>query len=187
MEMIAVSMKMSMEVKMGIEMMIVVEMSGAYEDEHEENEDDRGEYEYEHECNRDKDGGGIDSGDYEVEQEGNGDKGGRGDDNGEYGNPTGDGEGHDSDYSSSEEPDKKNYVEDEITIDCLTDILKIDMKNISIDDGSRYDFFDLEIAHQFYCWYARMNGFFAHKIKVVIGKARVKSCNKHLFVQTNDT
>jgi hypothetical protein len=34
--------------------------------------------------------------------EGNADKGGRGDDNGEYGNPSGDGEGHHSDYSSSE-------------------------------------------------------------------------------------
>jgi hypothetical protein len=61
------------------------------------------------------------------------------------------------------------------------------MKNIIIDDGSRYDFCDLEIAHQLYCVYARIYGFFVHKSKVVIGIARVKSCKKHLFVQTKDT
>ncbi|XP_045791550.1 protein FAR1-RELATED SEQUENCE 5-like [Trifolium pratense] len=120
-----------------------------YEDEHEHegNEDDRGKYEDEHEGNGDEDGSGDDSG-------------------GEYGDLSGDGDGDGSEYSSSEESDENNSTEDEITIDGLTDILKIDMKNISIDDVSRYDFCDLEVAYQFNCWYSRMNGFSVRKSKV---------------------
>jgi hypothetical protein len=61
------------------------------------------------------------------------------------------------------------------------------MNKSGIANGSWYDFCDLERAHQLYYVYARMNGFFVHKIKVVIEIARVKSCNKQLFVQTKDT
>jgi hypothetical protein len=58
------------------------------------------------------------------------------------------------------------------------------MKNISIDDVSRYDFCDLEIAHQLYCWYARMNGFYVRKIKVVRNSKGEKL--QQTFVYSNE-
>lgn len=50
-----------------------------------------------------------------------------------------------------------NCVDNAIPINGMVDILNIDMKNIVVDDVSRYDFGDL--AYEFYCWYSRMNGF----------------------------
>jgi len=37
-----------------------------------------------------------------------------------------------------------------INIDCLPDILKIDMNNISLEEVERYNFGDLDAAYQFY-------------------------------------
>jgi len=37
------------------------------------------------------------------------------------------------------------------------------MKNINTNDVSRFDFGDLEVAYQFYCPYAKINGFSVRK------------------------
>jgi hypothetical protein len=47
----------------------------------------------------------------------------------------------------------------------MTDILKIDMNNISVDELERYCFNDLEIAYKFDYWYGRTTGFFVRKRK----------------------
>jgi hypothetical protein len=49
----------------------------------------------------------------------------------------------------------------------MTDILKIDMNNISVDELERYCFDDLEIAYKFDYWYGRTTGFSVRKIRVV--------------------
>jgi len=69
--------------------------------------------------------------------------------------------------NTNEEFDEHNPEEDPITIDGLPNILKLNMKNISIEDVGRYDFLELETAHQFYSWYSRMNGFSVRKSKLV--------------------
>lgn len=58
-------------------------------------------------------------------------------------------------------------LEDVISINGMIDILNIDMKNITFDVVLRYDFVDLQVAYQFYCWYARLNGFSVRKGQVV--------------------
>lgn len=50
-----------------------------------------------------------------------------------------------------------------INIDCLPDILKIDMNNISFEEVERYNFGDLDVAYQFYYWFGRRKGFSIHK------------------------
>ncbi|CAJ2647443.1 unnamed protein product [Trifolium pratense] len=68
--------------------------------------------------------------------------------------------------------------EEEIVIDDLDDILKIDMKNIVSNDVSRYSFSNLEVAYQFYTTYSKMNGFSVRKSSVV------KSSKGELLQQT---
>ncbi|KAG5032591.1 hypothetical protein JHK85_016573 [Glycine max] len=46
-----------------------------------------------------------------------------------------------------------------ISIDSMVDIRQFDMKEISDEVVRRLDFGDLELAYQFYCWYAKMSGF----------------------------
>lgn len=36
-----------------------------------------------------------------------------------------------------------------------------------MDDVKRFDFADLEVAHLFYCWYCRMNGFSVRKSRLL--------------------
>ncbi|XP_045821772.1 protein FAR1-RELATED SEQUENCE 5-like [Trifolium pratense] len=68
--------------------------------------------------------------------------------------------------------------EEEIVIDDLDDILKIDMKNSVSNDVSRYSFSNLEVAYQFYTTYSKMNGFSVRKSSVV------KSSKGELLQQT---
>ncbi|KAJ1415153.1 MULE transposase domain [Sesbania bispinosa] len=67
----------------------------------------------------------------------------------------------------SEESVQNDCFEDVIMIDDFNDIKKIDMKNISEDDLRKYDFADLDVAHKFYIWYGRSNGFSVRKSNVV--------------------
>ncbi|RZC08639.1 Protein FAR1-RELATED SEQUENCE 5 [Glycine soja] len=46
-----------------------------------------------------------------------------------------------------------------ISIDSMVDIRQFDMKEISDEVVGRLDFGDLELAYQFYCWYAKISGF----------------------------
>jgi hypothetical protein len=57
--------------------------------------------------------------------------------------------------------------EEEIVIDDLDDILKIDMKNIVRFDVSRYYFSNLKAAYQFYTTYSKIYGFSVRKSNVV--------------------
>ncbi|KAJ1401056.1 hypothetical protein SESBI_29066 [Sesbania bispinosa] len=52
----------------------------------------------------------------------------------------------------SEESVQDDCFEDVIMIDHFNDIKKIDMKNTSEDDLRKYDFADLDVAHEFYRW-----------------------------------
>ncbi|KAJ1422125.1 FAR1 DNA-binding domain [Sesbania bispinosa] len=68
------------------------------------------------------------------------------------------------DYDGSRGPcdDAIGFDEDD-----FNDIKKIDMKNIGEDDLRKYDFADLDVAHNFYRWYGRSNGFSVRKSNVV--------------------
>ncbi|KAJ1375808.1 FAR1 DNA-binding domain [Sesbania bispinosa] len=67
----------------------------------------------------------------------------------------------------SEESMQDDCFEDVIMIDDFKDIKKIDMKNISEDDVCKYEFADLNVAHEFYSWYGRSNRFYVRKSNVV--------------------
>ncbi|KAL3016462.1 hypothetical protein AAZX31_06G214500 [Glycine max] len=54
-----------------------------------------------------------------------------------------------------------------ISIDSMVDIRQFDMKEISDEVVRRLDFGDLELAYQFYCWYAKMSGFSVRKSHIV--------------------
>jgi len=52
---------------------------------------------------------------------------------------------------------------EQINIDCLPDIFKIDMNNISLEEVERYNFCDLNVAYQFYYWFGRRTRFLIRK------------------------
>ncbi|KAJ1416399.1 MULE transposase domain [Sesbania bispinosa] len=67
----------------------------------------------------------------------------------------------------NEESVQDDCFEDVIMINDFNDIKKIDMKNISEDDVCKYEFDDLDVAHEFFSWYGRLNGFSVRKSNVV--------------------
>ncbi|GAU43339.1 hypothetical protein TSUD_282940 [Trifolium subterraneum] len=71
------------------------------------------------------------------------------------------------DMSSGDGNEPRDCDAERISINCMADICKIDMNNISADEVERYDFADLEIAYQFYFWYGRATGFSVRKSHVV--------------------
>uniref|UniRef100_K7KWG9 MULE transposase domain-containing protein n=1 Tax=Glycine max TaxID=3847 RepID=K7KWG9_SOYBN len=54
-----------------------------------------------------------------------------------------------------------------ISIDSMVDIRQFDMKEISDEVVGRLDFGDLELAYQFYCWYAKISGFSVRNSHIV--------------------
>jgi hypothetical protein len=61
--------------------------------------------------------------------------------------------------------------EDEsIVIDSVDDIVKMDMHNLQNEDVSKLLFGSLEVAYNFYCWFAKMNGFAVRKGQVIKNK-----------------
>lgn len=59
------------------------------------------------------------------------------------------------------------------------------MKNVSTDDFIRYDFFDLEVAYEFYFGISKRIVSLSAKSRLLEIKM-VKSCNKYLFVRMKD-
>ena len=81
-----------------------------------------------------------------------------------------------------------------ISIDSMVDIRQFDMKEISDEVVRRLDFGDLELAYQFYCWYAKMSGFSVRKSHIVrnsfmetLQQTFVCSCAGYRKVTTSDT
>ena len=81
-----------------------------------------------------------------------------------------------------------------ISIDSMVDIRQFDMKEISDEVVRRLDFGDLELAYQFYCWYAKMSGFSVRKSHIVrnsfmetLQQTFVCSCTGYRKVTTSDT
>ncbi|KAJ1377177.1 MULE transposase domain [Sesbania bispinosa] len=74
----------------------------------------------------------------------------------------------------SEESVQDDCFEEVIMMDDFNDIKKFDMKNISEDDLRKYDFADLDVAHKFYRWYGRSNGFSVRKSNVVSNRGYQK-------------
>lgn len=74
----------------------------------------------------------------------------------------------------------ESCFENGITINCMADIVNIDMKNISTADVDRFHFPDLKVAHQFYIWYGRISGFSVRKSRVV--KDRLGEIVQQTFV-----
>ncbi|KAJ1381923.1 FAR1 DNA-binding domain [Sesbania bispinosa] len=58
-------------------------------------------------------------------------------------------------------------MEEAINIDSLHDIRNLNLKNISPEDVKRYDFANMSLAYEFYSEYAKVNGFFVRKSKVI--------------------
>ncbi|RZC08726.1 Protein FAR1-RELATED SEQUENCE 5 [Glycine soja] len=54
-----------------------------------------------------------------------------------------------------------------ISIDSMVDIRQFDMEEITNEVVRRLDFGDLELAYQFYCWYAKISGFSVRKSHIV--------------------
>lgn len=71
----------------------------------------------------------------------------------------------DGDLEASSDSSESNG--NAIVINGIGDILKMDMKNISVDVVERFDFADLDVAYNFYSWYARVNGFSVRKTQVL--------------------
>jgi hypothetical protein len=71
------------------------------------------------------------------------------------------------DLSSTDNSEQEESDAEQININCMADIMKIDMNNISVDEVERYCFANLEIAYKFYYWYGRTTGFSVCKIRVV--------------------
>jgi len=54
-----------------------------------------------------------------------------------------------------------------IVFNDMGDIMKFDMEKFCVDDVGRYDFVSLDVAYMFYCWFARMSGFFVRKGQMI--------------------
>jgi len=159
--------------------------SSEYENEDSEFEDELHEHAFEEDGNENMN---EDEYEDEADSEENGDDnmneddGGDGEDEEENGN-----EDEDENLDdTNEEFDEHNPKEVPITINGTSNIGDLDMHNISIEDVGRYDFLDLETAYEFYCQYAKMNGFSVRRSKLV-RNVKGDKCNKHLFVLTKVT
>ena len=64
------------------------------------------------------------------------------------------------------------FKEECITIDTIVDIRQLDMEKITVEDVSKLDFCDLEIAYLFYCWYAKITGFSVRKSHILRNTCR---------------
>uniref|UniRef100_A0A0R0GQE5 Uncharacterized protein n=1 Tax=Glycine max TaxID=3847 RepID=A0A0R0GQE5_SOYBN len=80
-----------------------------------------------------------------------------------------------------------------ISIDSMIDIRQFDMEEITDEVVRRLDFGDLELAYQFYCWYAKSNGFSIRKSHIVrntcmktLQQTFVCSCAGYRRVSTSD-
>ena len=80
-----------------------------------------------------------------------------------------------------------------ISIDSMIDIRQFDMEEITDEVVRRLDFGDLELAYQFYCWYAKISGFLVRKSHIVrntcmetLQQTFVCSCAGYRRVSTSD-
>uniref|UniRef100_A0A0R0FP05 SWIM-type domain-containing protein n=1 Tax=Glycine max TaxID=3847 RepID=A0A0R0FP05_SOYBN len=80
-----------------------------------------------------------------------------------------------------------------ISIDSMVDIRQFDMEEITDEVVRRLDFGDLELAYQFYCWYAKISGFLVRKSHIVrntcmetLQQTFVCSCAGYRRVSTSD-
>ncbi|KAH1214938.1 Protein FAR1-RELATED SEQUENCE 5 [Glycine max] len=78
-----------------------------------------------------------------------------------------------------------------ISIDSMIDIRQFDMEEITDEVVRRLDFGDLELAYQFYCWYAKSNGEFQHQIEGCSEKKKkagvvVKQCFVFMCIFVQD-
>lgn len=64
------------------------------------------------------------------------------------------------------------YAEDAISLNHLVNIRKFDIHAMTTRDVAQLDFCDLKIAYQFYCWYAKLVGFFVRMDHIVRNKFR---------------
>jgi hypothetical protein len=69
--------------------------------------------------------------------------------------------------SSTDNSEEEECDAEPININCMADIMKIDMNNISVDEVGRYSFSDLAIAYKFYYWYGRTTRFSVCKSRYV--------------------
>ncbi|KAH1143390.1 hypothetical protein GYH30_033889 [Glycine max] len=84
-----------------------------------------------------------------------------------------DSEVHNDDYGDYDDfwiPDL--FKEECISIDTVVDIREFDMEKITVEDVSRLDFAELELAYLFYCWYAKITGFSIRKSHIVRNTCR---------------
>ena len=51
------------------------------------------------------------------------------------------------------------------------------MGKMTVEDVSRLDFCDLEIAYLFYCWYAKITGFSVRKSHILRNTCRENLCS----------
>jgi hypothetical protein len=61
-------------------------------------------------------------------------------------------------------------LEESFVIDGVEDIVKMNMFNLQIEDVAKLQFGSLEVAYNFYCWFAKMNGFAVRKGQVIKNK-----------------
>ena len=59
-----------------------------------------------------------------------------------------------------------------ISFETIVDIRQFDMEKMSVEDVSRLDFAELELAYLFYCWYAKITGFSIRKSHIVRNTCR---------------
>ncbi|XP_028215161.1 protein FAR1-RELATED SEQUENCE 5-like [Glycine soja] len=60
-----------------------------------------------------------------------------------------------------------------ISFETIVDIRQFDMEKMSVEDVSRFDFAELELAYVFYYWYAKITGF---SVRETLEQAFVCSC-----------
>ena len=59
-----------------------------------------------------------------------------------------------------------------ISFETIVDIRQFDMEKMSVEDVSRLDFAELELAYVFYCWYAKIIDFSIRKSHIVRNTCR---------------
>ncbi|GAU44815.1 hypothetical protein TSUD_400340 [Trifolium subterraneum] len=92
--------------------------------------------------------------------------------------------------SSTDNSEEEECDAEPININCMADIMKIDMNNISVDEVGRYSFSDLAIAYKFYYWYGRTTRFSVCKsryVRNVAGEIVQKTflCSRKAYRESN--